>query len=198
MPRLDPLPAKRVGLLKRLAYRYARRSYGQIPEPVAVWAHAPGVFWSQSLYETMVHHTWQRLPAKLRALATLRAAAVIGCPWCLDFGTLIARHGGVTEPQLRALHRWADTDLFDDREQLVLAYADAMTAQPMTVTDEMVERLRVRFTDAEVVELTALIALENQRSRFNHALGITAQGFAAGDCALPAADVEVSASTAAG
>jgi alkylhydroperoxidase family enzyme len=52
-----------------------------------------------------------------------------------------------------------------------------MTQTPPEVTDDMVADLRTRFTDAEVVELTATIALENQRSRTNTALGLTSQGF---------------------
>ena len=66
----------------------------------------------------------------------------------------------------------------------------------MTVTDEQVAELRRHLDDAELVELTYAIVLENHRSRFNHALGITAQGFTSGDaCAVdltaaPAASTE--------
>lgn len=59
-----------------------------------------------------------------------------------------------------------------------------MTATPMTVDDEQVEHLRRLLGEGALVELTALISLENHRSRFNHAMGITAQGFSEA-CALP-------------
>jgi alkylhydroperoxidase family enzyme len=59
----------------------------------------------------------------------------------------------------------------------VLEYAEAMTATPPTVTDELVESLRKDLSDEQLVELTALVALENQRSRTNAALGLTSQGF---------------------
>lgn len=184
MPRLQP--ARRVGPLTRLAYRYAARTYGQVPEPLTIWAHAPAVFWSTSLFETLVVRTWRRLPATLADLATLRAASVIGCPWCLDFGSLVATRGGVSRQQVEQLHQWTDSPAFDQTQRLVLAYVDAMTATPMTVTDEQVEQLRTLLGEPAMVELTALVALENHRSRFNHALGITAQGFSSDACALPA------------
>jgi alkylhydroperoxidase family enzyme len=41
----------------------------------------------------------------------------------------------------------------------------------------MVARLRTRLSEAELVELTAIVAVENLRSRINSALGLTAQGF---------------------
>ena len=47
-----------------------------------------------------------------------------------------------------------------------------MTQTPPEVTDDMVADLRTRFSDAELIELTAMIALENQRSRTNAALGL--------------------------
>ena len=184
MPRLQP--PTRVGPLTRLAYRYAARKYGAVPEPLTIWAHAPAVFWSSSAFETLVARTWRHLPARLADLATLRAASVIGCPWCLDFGSLMATHGGVRREQVEQLHRWSDSSVFDETQRLVLAYTDAATATPMTVTDEQVEQLRSALGEPGLVELTALIALENHRSRFNHALGITSQGFSTEACALPA------------
>lgn len=185
MARIQPRPRREMGRAMRLALNYARRAYGAVPEPVAVWAHAPAVFWTWSASESAVVRSWRAVPPRLATLVELRAAAVIGCPWCLDFGSLLARSHGVTEQQLRDLHRWADSDAFDEREALALAYADAMTSTPLAVTDELVEHLREVFTTEQVVELTAFIALENQRSRFNHALGMTSQGFTTGACALP-------------
>jgi AhpD family alkylhydroperoxidase len=193
MPRIDPLPAKRAGVFTRLGLRYAARRYRQLPEPLGVWAHNPAVFWTWSLAESGVQYTWRHLPPTVASLVQVRVAARIGCAWCLDFGSLLATRAGVSEAQLRNLHRWADSDAFDEVESVALAYADTMTDTPPTVGDDLVEQLRQSFTDAQVVELTALIALENQRSRFNAALGITSQGFSSGACALPAEQLRASA-----
>ena len=185
MARIEP--ARRPGVLRRLALRYAARTYRQVPEPLGVWAHHGGVFWTWSAAEMAVERSWRALPRDIASLVQVRAAAVIGCPWCLDFGSLLAIHAGVTEEQLRDLHRWPDSTAFTDVESLALAYTDALTNTPMSVTDELVAELRTHFTQAQLVELTAFVALENQRSRFNHGLGITAQGFTTGACALAAA-----------
>ncbi|MBY8850559.1 carboxymuconolactone decarboxylase family protein, partial [Saccharothrix sp. MB29] len=71
-------------------------------------------------------------------------------------------------------------------EKLALAYVEAMTATPTAVTDEQVAELDARLGHRGLVELTYLIALENQRARFNSALGITDQGFTSGAaCRVP-------------
>jgi len=56
----------------------------------------------------------------------------------------------------------------------------------MEVPDELFTALRRHFSDAQLVELTAAIAWENYRARFDHAFGIEAQGFSEGAyCPLP-------------
>jgi alkylhydroperoxidase family enzyme len=61
-----------------------------------------------------------------------------------------------------------------------------MTHTPVEVPDELFQRLRAQFTEAQLVELTATIAWENYRARFNHAFGLEAEGFSEGSyCALP-------------
>lgn len=69
------------------------------------------------------------------------------------------------------------SDLFDERERTALEYAEKVTVTGERVSDELFARLRAGFSEAQVVELTAAIALENFRSKFNTALGIEAQGF---------------------
>ena len=72
---------------------------------------------------------------------------------------------------------WRDSDVFEPLERDVLEYAEAMTATPPEVTDEMAEALRADLGNDAFVELTVMIAVENERSRTNSALGLTSQGF---------------------
>ena len=62
-------------------------------------------------------------------------------------------------------------------EKDALEYAEKMTITGEKVTDELWGRLRGHFTEAQLVELTAAVALENFRSKFNVPLGVEAQGF---------------------
>lgn len=69
---------------------------------------------------------------------------------------------------------------------MLLDYATAMTKTPVEVSDDLFAKLRQHFSETQLVELTAVIAWENYRARFDHALGIEAQGFSAGAyCPLP-------------
>ncbi len=76
---------------------------------------------------------------------------------------------------------WRDSGLFSPAERAALDYAERVTITGQRVDDALFAELRRHFNEAQIVELTAAIALENFRSKFNPALGVEAQGF----CPLP-------------
>jgi alkylhydroperoxidase family enzyme len=91
---------------------------------------------------------------------------------------------------MKALPDYRGSELFSEEERLVLEYADGMTETPVEVPDALFRKLQEKFTDAQLVELTATLAWENYRARFDHAFGVAAEGFTKGSyCALPARTV---------
>jgi alkylhydroperoxidase family enzyme len=98
----------------------------------------------------------------------------------------VGRAAGITTEQLQDLALYQSSTAFSPLEKIVLEYAALMTATPVDVPEEFFAELRRRFSDAQLVELTAAIAWENYRARFDHAFGIESQGFSEGAyCALP-------------
>lgn len=83
---------------------------------------------------------------------------------------------GVPDEKIERLADYADSPLFDERERLALAYADAITLSDRDVDDALFARVRDAFGEDAVIELTAVIAWENASSKFNRALRIGAQG----------------------
>jgi alkylhydroperoxidase family enzyme len=85
------------------------------------------------------------------------------------------------EAKLAELAGWRDSKAFSELERVALEYADRITYTDQKVDDALFERVKRHFSEPQIVELTAAIALENFRSKFNPSLGIEAQGF----CLLP-------------
>ena len=162
--------------LYRLAEWYTRRTYGVIPEPLGAMGHNMRVLIGDLRFESSVAR-WKKLDRTLRNLAEMAAAVSIGCSWCVDFGYWESTRRGTDPVKMRDVPRWRDSDVYTDRERQVMAYAEAVTATPPAVTDEMVAGLRRELDDAALVELTMMVAVENVRSRFNSSLGLTSQGF---------------------
>jgi AhpD family alkylhydroperoxidase len=177
--RIDGVPVRKAGPLVKLVYRMSKREFERDVDPVAVYAHAPRLLIGYGMFEqaTASQH---RVEARLKALAELKAAAVVSCEFCCDIASALARKAGITEEQLLALPRYRDSDAFDALERLVLDYATAMSRTPTTVTDELFAAMSEHFTARQLVELTNVIALENMRARFNSAFDMTPAGFSEG------------------
>ena len=92
----------------------------------------------------------------------------------------------MTEAQLLDLAHYRDSDAFSAFEKAVLDYAVALSQTPANASDELVARLRAELSDQQLVELTAAIAWENFRARFNRGFDVAAQGFSQGAvCPIP-------------
>jgi AhpD family alkylhydroperoxidase len=188
--RIEPLPPKRANWLIRTMYRFAKRRFGEVPEPFAVTAHHPRLLIAAAVHEAMLQSASRKLPANVRELAVFWTARTVGCSWCVDFGSMLQRLEGLDVKRLADIENYATSQHFTDDERAAIAYSDAMTTDPHRVTDEQVADLRARFGENGVIELTYQIGVENMRARMNTALGITEQGFNSGDsCWVPWADV---------
>lgn len=165
------------GLIAKLAAHYSRHRFGQTVEPVMAASHHGGVLVALGAVETAAERGWKRLDPRLRWLAIQASAGEIGCSWCTDFGYYEGMQQGIDPRKVRDVPRFRDSDVYDDAERVVLDYAVAATATPVTLTDDLVERLHRHLSEPEIVELAAWVALENLRSRFNAGLGLKSQGF---------------------
>lgn len=182
----------------RRAYRFAREGMAQLTgretdrmtdrmiEPLQMYAHAPGLLARYGALERATAEL-DRVDKRFKALAELKAATLTHCEYCIDVGSLISRRWGLSDEELLALPSYRTSALFTELEKLVLDYAVGMSRTPVEVSDALFAELRTHFDDAQLVELTHVIALENMRGRFNLALGIGAAGFSDGMvCAVPA------------
>ena len=187
MTRIQSVQSSETGPLTRVVLATARRKTGQLAgrhtdkmiEPLEVFAHSPRLLLGYGMME-LANEKARRVEHRLKELAQLKAATLSHCEYCIDIGSSIARRSGLSDEQLLALPRYRDSALFSDLEKLVLDYASGISVTPVDVSDELFAALREHFDEAQLVELTSVIALENFRGRFNLALGIGTAGFSEG------------------
>lgn len=174
------------GPFGRLLTWVSRRLYGQSLDNAHAMAANRRVLFATFAFERRVAR-FNRLDAGLKALAVMAVAAEIGCSWCIDFGYHLAHDEGLDLAKLAAVPRWRDADELTELEKRVVEFAVAATATPPRVTDELVEPLRMALGEDGLVELAMMVGIENERSRFNAALGLVSQGFSA-SCRLPSTE----------
>ncbi|MET0754405.1 MAG: hypothetical protein ABWZ66_13565 [Pyrinomonadaceae bacterium] len=94
----------------------------------------------------------------------------------MDIGSAVGRQKSlVSDEELAEVANWEHTKVLSERERVAIEYSEEMSKTPVRVSDELFERLKKHFTDEQIVELTASIAYENYRARFNHALNIESE-----------------------
>lgn len=170
----------------RVFFWNQRRRYGKVLEPARLWGRTPKVFAALALLYGAFDRRSSPLEPLLRTLVTVRVSQINWCRFCVDLNASLALRRGLSDEQLLALERFAESTLFDAREKAVLHYAEAVTYSDRNPTDAHFAALRRHFEDDAIIELTGLIAFQNLSSKFNAALGVEPQGF----CRVPVKPVE--------
>ncbi|MFJ1969537.1 carboxymuconolactone decarboxylase family protein [Streptomyces sp. NPDC087903] len=161
------------------------KQLGAVPENVEVLWHSPQVAQDNLEFGGRVG-AWDAADASLKSFAHMAAAVQVGCSWCLDVGYFQAHNENLDLAKASQVPRWRESDVFTPLERDVMAYSEAMTNTPPTVTDESYASLLDRLGPAAMVELTAHIAYVNLATRANVANGVASQGFSAA-CEVPLA-----------
>ena len=81
------------------------------------------------------------------------------------------------DEKIAAVAHWRESELFSAPERAAFALAEAMTNTPAVVPDDVFAEARRHFSDPQLVELAATVAMENYRARFNCAFAVPSQGF---------------------
>jgi alkylhydroperoxidase family enzyme len=172
------VPAAEItGLKGALMKRMAIRTLGKVPSAIGVYWHNPKVLMTSFGMGNKVQK-WDACDEQLKSLAHMAVAAMIGCSWCLDYNYFQAHNEHLDLDKARDVPRWRESEVFTTLEREVMAYAEAMSQTPPTVTDEMSARLLEQLGAAALVELTAVIGFANLTTRANIAFGIESDGFA--------------------
>jgi AhpD family alkylhydroperoxidase len=188
--RIQGLENNQVSWMLRPLFGMMKRRFGKVLSPFRVWAYRPAITLGLTGLVQAVEHSRAVAP-RIKNLASVRAAQLIGCSFCIDIGSAIAMRLGVTEETLAALDTYDENPLFTPAERVAIRYAEEMTRTPVEVSDELFDELRRHFDERALVDLTAAIALENLHARFNWAFQIESDGL----CRLPSSRPTLAASS---
>jgi AhpD family alkylhydroperoxidase len=205
MARIEGVRQDKAGLMVKLVYWFMRRgmkkltgrepAHGSGIEPVEIWAYRPKMMSGMGKFQQAVRKG-NGVDDRLKNLAELKGAQMIGCEFCVDLGSQICRNTGLSDDELLALPRYRQSELFTEREKTTLDYVVGVMRTPVEVSDELFARMKQHFTNEQLVEITALLTVVNL-DRFNAAFGIGSAGFSAGMvCVLPDRPMNEAASVA--
>ena len=117
-----------------------------------------------------------QLSAELRSLVCMRAAQIVLCPFWIDSNAAGSSKSGSSDEKIAAVSAWRTSSIFSREEKAAFELVEAMTQTPADISEEVFSNLKLLFSNEQIVELVATIAMENYRSRFNRAFLIESQG----------------------
>ncbi|HEY8448446.1 MAG TPA: carboxymuconolactone decarboxylase family protein [Thermomicrobiales bacterium] len=121
---------------------------------------APGAVQAMRQLDSYVRQSG--LEPSLIELVKIRASQINGCAYCIDMHTKDARAIGETEQRIYMLSVWREAPhLYTERERAAMEWTEAVTlVADGHVPDDVYERVRQHFDEAELVNLTmAVIAI---------------------------------------
>jgi len=125
---------------------------------------APAGFQAMQALETSIRESG--LAPALVHLLKLRCSQLNGCAFCIDLLWQDLRALGETEQRLYSLDAWREAPFYAERERAALAYAEACTnLHDGHVPDAVYEQVRAQFSEAEVAQLTFVVAAINAWNR---------------------------------
>lgn len=145
--------------------------YGPFRDQVGVFAHVPSAV--KHLMGMLLELREQRnVPYRYIELAIVAVSKLNECHYCVAHHKPLLEVEGVSPAGAERILDYRDHPELDEVDRLVVEYAVAVTETPQRIRDNMFERLRQNFSEAQIVELTLRIALCGFFNRFNDALQI--------------------------
>ncbi|TDV33941.1 AhpD family alkylhydroperoxidase [Paraburkholderia caballeronis] len=120
----------------------------------------------QGLIATKKALSRSTLGKPLIELVNLRISQINGCAFCLEMHTRLLRDGGYPLDKLDSLAGWHASPLYDARERAALGWAESVTDISRThAPDDVFDALKANFSEAEIADLTFVVALMNALNR---------------------------------
>lgn len=167
MARLDPMDFDDLEDEHAVLFDALRESYGQLPSSFLTLGRMPLLL--DALSRMAIATLGEgRIDVGLKWMVSHVASRAAGCSYCsAHTGYHAAETAGVPVEKVEALWGFETSDLFEEREVAALRVARDAALTPNQVTDEHFADLKRHFTDDEIVELIAPVAMFGFLNRWN-------------------------------
>lgn len=157
------------------SYERMRKKRGKVTNIYKVLAHKPSIISTIGPFVAAVQEP-DELDPKLKEKVILRVSKINRSSYCYHAHIQISKKMGFTDNEILEIEN-PEASTISESEKVALQYAEAMTTNPGDVPDTLFNELKKHFSDSQIVELTALVALYNMINRFNEALKLDPEDY---------------------
>jgi uncharacterized peroxidase-related enzyme len=169
-PRLAPLPVDHAPELKE-SFDRSVRNLGFVPNSLLIMQRKPKLVKAFAQLSAAVWDPDGEVDRGFKRLLAHVASRAAGCQYCIAHTAGGALHLGVEEQKVAAVWEYRTSPLFSSAERTALDFALAAASVPNDVSDEMFSEMRKHWTEGQIVEIVAVIALFGFLNRWNDTMG---------------------------
>jgi uncharacterized peroxidase-related enzyme len=167
MPRIQPIDQNTADPTTEALLGSVMKAMGTVPNLIATMANPPAVAKAYLGFAQAL--SGGTLPRRVREQIALMVGEANGCGYCVAAHTASGKRAGLTEQETKEARR-AMSD--HDKEQAPLAFDRKVVLDRGVVADADLEQLRrAGYTDGEIGEIVANVALNIFTNYFNHVAG---------------------------
>lgn len=148
----------------------AGAAMGFTPNSLKIMARQPAILRGFMALSGAVLGPGATLPRDLRQMIAHVTSTAAGCRYCQAHTSEQASHSGVSAEKIAGLWSYETSDLFSEAERAALSLAQAAGSVPNQTTDAHFDALKAHFSEDEITELVAVIALFGFLNRWNDTL----------------------------
>ena len=169
-PRLKPLPVDHSPELKE-HLEAVGKNLGFVPNSVLIMQRKPKMVKAFAQMAAAIWDPDSTVDRGLKRLVAHVASRAAGCQYCMAHTIEGAAHFGVDEQKLAAVWEYQSSPLYTPAERAALDLAFAASVVPNAVTDQSFEDLRRHWSEEQIAEIVATIAMFGFLNRWNDTMG---------------------------
>lgn len=168
MPHIDPLPREALPQFAELFERYDRIR-GFLPNSILTMGRRPNIAEAfMKLNQAILYEG--TVPEALKMLISLVTSQATGCRYCQAHMANLSSVYKNSDEKIRALWEFETSPLFSDAERAALRLAYHAALVPNEASAEDFDELKKYYSDDQIVEIVASIALFGYLNRWNDTL----------------------------
>jgi len=171
MTRIEPLPPETTPELKDTFETY-EKYLGYAPNSVLIMQHKPKLVKALAQMAQAVWDKESEVNLGFKRLVAYMASRTHGCNYSMAHAAEAAHRVGMDDAKLEAVIDYRVSPLFSAAERVALDFAVAAASQPNGVTGELMDKMKQHWTDAQIVEITGVVALNGFLNRWSDTLAV--------------------------
>lgn len=168
MSRLDPLPLESLDEDLQAEITRLSESTGYVPNSFLIMGRRPEIATSAlALIRSVMRNPDATIDTGLRWMVAHICSRSFGCHYCSGHTMKNGARYGLPQEKVDTLWDFQTSPLFSEAERAALRVAAGGGHAPPSVSDQDMEELKRHFTEEQVVEIVAVIALFGFNNRWN-------------------------------